>query len=467
MMAAYMINRYPSTALEKKTHMDLWLGHPANYEMLRIFGCVAYSHLNQGKLKPRAIKCISLGYLDGVKGYILWRGLGCMACVGVSEKGERCLPHGFLSAIAVEKEEEKGQKVNGIHVDKTKVNADWDWTSPKTLPEELYITDEYFRNSWMDLETKQHREQERTTLHDILVYVVETYEDNKDLRIQFGADGIVRECKWMTYREACIARLEVGSDLLYHGIPKGSTRLYFNNRPEWVIVDNTYFAYSYISVLLYDTIGGSEVDFEVLKGTADVGLVYCRDQRKHVDVDGFVDPDYAKDPNKGRSITGNEMFHKRIKHINVRYHFMREIVMSKETGVAKIGTKDNAAGTFIKVVLEEPKPLAGHEDQFDAHPNPQPGNMNGWVDDDDDDVEEEEDEENEDADMEEDDDAVIIFPYEVQGDQTPPPRDESSDSDSEPEAEDADDEPEAENADDELEVFMRQESLLLLVTHSS
>nr|GFC22824.1 hypothetical protein [Tanacetum cinerariifolium] len=48
----------------------------------------------------------------------------------------------------------------------------------------------------------------------------------------------------------------------------------------------------------------------------------------------------------------------------------------------------------------------------DAHPNPQPGNMNGWVDDDDDDFEEEEDEKNEDADMEEDDDAEIIFPYE-------------------------------------------------------
>nr|GFD41611.1 hypothetical protein [Tanacetum cinerariifolium] len=32
--------------------------------------------------------------------------------------------------------------------------------------------------------------------------------------------------------------------------------------------------------------------------------------------------------------------------------------------------------------------LPGHGDQFDAHPNPQPGNMNGWVDDDDDDVEE-------------------------------------------------------------------------------
>ncbi|GJS82653.1 retrovirus-related pol polyprotein from transposon TNT 1-94 [Tanacetum coccineum] len=39
-----------------------------------------------------------------------------------------------------------------------------------------------------------------------------------------------------------------------------------------------------------------------LKGTADVGLVYGRDQGKHVDVNGFVDADYAKDLNKGRSI---------------------------------------------------------------------------------------------------------------------------------------------------------------------
>nr|GEZ21013.1 hypothetical protein [Tanacetum cinerariifolium] len=80
--------------------------------------------------------------------------------------------------------------------------------------------------------------------------------------------------------------------------------------------------------------------------------------------------------------------------------------------------------------VEEPKPLAGHRDQFDAHPNPQPGNMNGWVDDHDD----------------------------VQGDQTPPPGDESSNS--EFEAEEADDEleveeagvePEAEGVDVELE----------------
>nr|GEX89957.1 retrovirus-related Pol polyprotein from transposon TNT 1-94 [Tanacetum cinerariifolium] len=41
-----------------------------------------------------------------------------------------------------------------------------------------------------------------------------------------------------------------------------------------------------------------------LKGTTDVGLLYGRDQKKHVDVEGFMDADYAKNPDKGRSITG-------------------------------------------------------------------------------------------------------------------------------------------------------------------
>ncbi|GKB71982.1 retrotransposon protein, putative, ty1-copia subclass [Tanacetum coccineum] len=127
---------------------------------------------------------------------------------------------------------------------------------------------------------------------------------------------------------------------------------------------------------------------------ANPGLVYGRDQGKHVDVDGFVDADYAKDPDKDRSITEveymalteavkesiwlkgllielgvnlrsvvvncdnqgaihlskNAMFHERMKHINVRYHFIRKIVESKEIEVAKIGTEDNAAGAFTKVV---------------------------------------------------------------------------------------------------------------------
>nr|GEX10023.1 zinc finger, CCHC-type [Tanacetum cinerariifolium] len=34
--------------LKKKTLMEMWLGHPSDYGMLRTFGCVAYSHVQQG-----------------------------------------------------------------------------------------------------------------------------------------------------------------------------------------------------------------------------------------------------------------------------------------------------------------------------------------------------------------------------------------------------------------------------------
>nr|GFB61826.1 retrovirus-related Pol polyprotein from transposon TNT 1-94 [Tanacetum cinerariifolium] len=62
-----------STSIEKKTSMEMWSGHPSDYGMLRIFGCVAYLHDKQGKLEPRAIKCFLLGYPEGVKGYRLYR----------------------------------------------------------------------------------------------------------------------------------------------------------------------------------------------------------------------------------------------------------------------------------------------------------------------------------------------------------------------------------------------------------
>ncbi|GKE30618.1 retrovirus-related pol polyprotein from transposon TNT 1-94, partial [Tanacetum coccineum] len=59
--------------IEKKKHIEMWSGHPSDYGMLRIFGCVAYPHDKQGKLEPRAVKCVLLGYPEGVKGYRLYR----------------------------------------------------------------------------------------------------------------------------------------------------------------------------------------------------------------------------------------------------------------------------------------------------------------------------------------------------------------------------------------------------------
>src|SRR6185437_16191659 len=47
-------------------------GTAADYSHLRVFGCTAYAHVDNGKLEHRAIKCLFLGYDSGVKGYKLW-----------------------------------------------------------------------------------------------------------------------------------------------------------------------------------------------------------------------------------------------------------------------------------------------------------------------------------------------------------------------------------------------------------
>ncbi|KAG8490426.1 hypothetical protein CXB51_013710 [Gossypium anomalum] len=68
----FFINRSPSVAIEKKTLQEVWSGNPANYSDLKICGCPVYAHVDNGKLEPRSIKCVFLGYKVGVKRYKLW-----------------------------------------------------------------------------------------------------------------------------------------------------------------------------------------------------------------------------------------------------------------------------------------------------------------------------------------------------------------------------------------------------------
>ncbi|GJV54506.1 retrovirus-related pol polyprotein from transposon TNT 1-94 [Tanacetum coccineum] len=126
-----------------------------------------------------------------------------------------------------------------------------------------------------------------------------------------------------------------------------------------------------------------------LRGTANVGLVYGTNRGNHVDVTGFVDSDYAKDSDKEAEymaltevvkeaiwlkglleelgvelntvavncdnqgaihLLRNHVFHERTKHINVRYHFIREVLEVKTVKVLNIGTEHNDADALTKVV---------------------------------------------------------------------------------------------------------------------
>ena len=67
--ACFLINKCPSTAINMKTPMEKWSNKPADYNGLKVFGCLAYAHIKQDKLQPRALRCIFIGYPERVQGY--------------------------------------------------------------------------------------------------------------------------------------------------------------------------------------------------------------------------------------------------------------------------------------------------------------------------------------------------------------------------------------------------------------
>ncbi|KAL2231405.1 UNVERIFIED_CONTAM: Retrovirus-related Pol polyprotein from transposon TNT 1-94 [Sesamum indicum] len=70
--AAHLINLSPSVPLFGKTPDFMWNGKLPDLSGLRVFGCSAFVHQNSDKLEPRSLKCIFIGYPEGVKGYRLW-----------------------------------------------------------------------------------------------------------------------------------------------------------------------------------------------------------------------------------------------------------------------------------------------------------------------------------------------------------------------------------------------------------
>ena len=55
MMACYLVNRSPSTAIEKNTPQEVWSGSPVDYYVIKIFGCASYAHVDNRKLAPRSV----------------------------------------------------------------------------------------------------------------------------------------------------------------------------------------------------------------------------------------------------------------------------------------------------------------------------------------------------------------------------------------------------------------------------
>lgn len=66
-------NRSPTSALSGRTPFECWFGHKPDVSHLRVFGCLAYVHIQKDKRKglaPHTEKCIFVGYPAQYKGWI-------------------------------------------------------------------------------------------------------------------------------------------------------------------------------------------------------------------------------------------------------------------------------------------------------------------------------------------------------------------------------------------------------------
>ena len=75
MTATHLINRKPSRVLGMKTPCEMMFGKNKFIVPPKVFGCTCFVRDHKpsvGKLDPRAIKCIFVGYSCGQKGYKCW-----------------------------------------------------------------------------------------------------------------------------------------------------------------------------------------------------------------------------------------------------------------------------------------------------------------------------------------------------------------------------------------------------------
>jgi hypothetical protein len=60
------------------------------------------------------------------------------------------------------------------------------------------------------------------------------------------------------------------------------------------------------------------------------------------------------DNNAAINLSEDPMLHARVKHVDIKYHFLRERVQSGEIAIRYVHTKDNVADLFTKAL---PSPL--------------------------------------------------------------------------------------------------------------
>nr|GEY32997.1 Gag-Pol polyprotein [Tanacetum cinerariifolium] len=481
--ATYLINRSLSREIEKKTLIEMWSGHPSDYGMLRIFGCVAYPHDKQGKLEPRAVKCVLLGYPEGVKGYKLYRlddesfkivtsrnvaGVELQRLNNHTPKGDQTnqedgddedtgdheenthKPLTYQEAVACE-DNCKWKAAMKEEMDSRRKNNTWELEDH--LAGQKLISYKWLFNIKEGIEGVQNPRYKarllargftqrpgidynkvfslvvrHTSIRVILALTPLGYEQGNKVCLLKKSLYSLKQSPRQWYRmfdeymlsygfkrssyDSCVYYRSYVPGVLHEGARESKEDSWYGDRPGLGSIDNgksvkmPLGGHFKLSVRDCDVERMSKVPYANAVGSImylmvctrpDIAYavletwVWCMEKNhgNHVDVTGFVDSDYAKDPDKEAEymaltkavkeaiwlrgllkklgvevntmavscdnqgaihLSRNYVFHERTKHINMRYHFIREVLEAKTVKLLKVGTEHNVVDALTKVV---------------------------------------------------------------------------------------------------------------------
>nr|GEW98979.1 hypothetical protein [Tanacetum cinerariifolium] len=402
--------------------MDMWSGHPSDYGMLRIFGCVTYPHDKQGKLEPRAVKCVLLGHPGGVKGYRLYRlddeppkivtsrnvvfnesviYKDTLKDSGASDKSvEELQPSGLIDYQLVRDREPRTRMKPLRFRDESNMAAYAFVVAEKEDTHELLTYQEAVAcespRQWYKRfnEYMLNNRFKRSSYNRCVYY--RSYAQGEYIYLLLYVDDMLIACKsraeiWSTkslikkefdMKELEEAKKIFGMEIVREQsrkIPRVSQFGYVSKILNNFKTDNKKSVKmtlgGHLKLSLKDcpvrdcdvkriskifgesgqkSLGRSEMYFEIFAGHCKRGFGVWKNRGNHVDVTAFVDSYYAKDPDKGRdSLIAKSCFHERTKHVNVRYHFIREVLKAKTVKVLKVGTEHNVADALTKMDSNE------------------------------------------------------------------------------------------------------------------